>query len=143
MLNDTVNEQRQKAQKQLRDEHKKSVDRMKELKTLLQKLFEENAIGRMSDDNYEMLFNKYQQEQKKLTPLVEELSEKLGVMDDVEDSSRKWMDLLAKYRNLKELEAETVNELIDKIIIHQSEKIDGKRMQRVEIFYRFIGKISA
>jgi len=142
-LNDTENEQRQKALKQLRDEHKHSIDRLSELKILLQKLFEENATGRMSDANYEMLFQRYQEEQEKLTPYIEELTDKLKVFDEAKDNSRKWMDLVAKYRDLKELDAATVNELIEKIVVHQAEKIDGKRTQKVEIHYRFIGQVQA
>jgi uncharacterized protein YukE len=142
-LNDTENMQRQKSFKKLRDEHKKSVDRLSELNLLLQKLFEENVAGRMNSANYEMLFQKYQGEQEKLKPKVEELADKLKVLDQTRDSCRKWMDLVAKYQDLHELDAETVNELIERIVIHQAEKIDGKRIQRVEIFYRFIGQIAA
>jgi len=47
------------------------------------------------------------------------------------------------YQDLKELDAETVNELIEKIVVHQAEKVDGKRTQKVEIHYRFIGQVQA
>jgi len=142
-LSDMENKQRQKNLKRLKDEHKSSSDRLCELSSLLQKLFEENATGRMSDANYEMLFRKYQDEQESLAPLVEELSDRLKVLDEAKDNSRKWIDLIAKYRDLKELDAEIVNELIEKIVIHQAEKIEGKRTQKVEIFYRFVGQIPA
>jgi uncharacterized protein YukE len=140
LLNDTESKQRKRHIKQLIDEHKKSIHRLDELNTLLQKLFEENVVGRMSDSNYERLFNKYQEEQEKLNPHVEEIAYKLKVLDESMDNSRKWMDLVAKYSDLHELNAEAVNELIEKIIIHQAEKIEGKRTQKVEVFYRFIGQ---
>jgi hypothetical protein len=141
MLNDMENAHRQADIKQLEDEYKNSSERLDELKALLQKLFEENAVGKMSDSNYEMLFQKYQDEQEKLAPLVREFEEKLRTLEKAEGNSLRWIDLVAKYSNLQDLDAETVNELIEKIVIHQAEKIEGKRTQRVEIFYRFIGQI--
>ena len=41
-----------------------------------------------------------------------------------------------------ELTAPLLNELIDKIVIHQAETDEnGSRTQEIEIFYRFVGKI--
>ena len=142
-LNKMEDKQRIKESKRLKDEHKSKSDRLCELNSLLQKLFEENATGRMSDANYEMMFRKYQDEQEALAPLFEELSDKLKNLDETKDNSRKWIVLIAKYRDLKELDAETVNELIEKIVIHQAEKNEGKRTQKVEICYRFIDQIPA
>ena len=40
------------------------------------------------------------------------------------------------------LSAEILNELIEKIVIHQQEKIDGKKTQEIDIYYRGVGIIS-
>ncbi len=45
-------------------------------------------------------------------------------------------------RTLTELTAPLLNELIDKIVVHQAENDEnGSRTQEIEIFYRFVGKI--
>ena len=35
-----------------------------------------------------------------------------------------------------------MNELIEKMLIHQAEKIDGKKVQEIDIYYRGVGIIS-
>jgi len=34
-----------------------------------------------------------------------------------------------------------LNELIDKVVVYDAEKINGKRLQRIDIYYRFVGLI--
>ena len=56
-----------------------------------------------------------------------------------------------RYNNLKrrgeyseptELTAELLNNMIEKIVIHEAIKHDGGfREQKIEIYYRFVGKI--
>ena len=47
-----------------------------------------------------------------------------------------------KYTEIDELTLEILNELIEKIIIHQTEKINGKKVQEIDIYYKGIGIIS-
>ncbi len=47
-----------------------------------------------------------------------------------------------KYTEITELTPEFLNELIEKIIIHQTEKINGKKVQEIDIYYRGVGIIS-
>ena len=50
--------------------------------------------------------------------------------------------IIEKYLDIKELNKTVLNELIDKIEVHEAEKIDGKRVQKVDIYYRFIGNLN-
>lgn len=43
---------------------------------------------------------------------------------------------------MKELTKPVLNELIDKVVVYDAEKINGKRVQRIDIYYRFVGLIS-
>ena len=47
-----------------------------------------------------------------------------------------------KYTEITELLLEILNELIERIVIHQTEKIDGKKTQEIDIYYRGVGIIS-
>ena len=40
---------------------------------------------------------------------------------------------------ITELTPTIVNEFIKKIVVHASEKIDGKRFQKVDIVFNFVG----
>lgn len=42
---------------------------------------------------------------------------------------------------MQELDASTVNELIEKIVIHSPEKIGGKKHVTIEVYFTYVGKI--
>ena len=44
-----------------------------------------------------------------------------------------------KYTDFSDLTTMMINEFIDKIIVHAPEKVDGDRVQEVEIYLKFIG----
>ena len=50
--------------------------------------------------------------------------------------------IIEKYLDIKELNKTVLNELIDKIGVHKAEKIDGERVQKVDIYYRFVGNLN-
>ncbi len=89
-----------------------------------------------------MLTDKYQAEQAQLEEKRRELQAKLDKSALGEDGAEKWLALIRKYTELTELTAPLLNELIDKIVVHQAEVAeDGSRTQEIEIFYRFVGNI--
>ncbi len=45
------------------------------------------------------------------------------------------------YTDLSEITEELLHTLIDKIVVHEKEVIDGETVMRVEVYYRFVGKI--
>jgi site-specific DNA recombinase len=52
-----------------------------------------------------------------------------------------YLALVKKYTEITELDAEIIREFIDKIIVFKAEKVDGRRTQRIQIFYNCIGAI--
>ncbi len=89
-----------------------------------------------------MLSAKYQDEQVQLEEKKQALQAKLEKSAQDADGAEKWLALVRKYTEPTELTAPLLNELIDKIVVHQAE-IDKNdiRTQEIEIFYRFVGKI--
>jgi len=58
------------------------------------------------------------------------------------DDAKRWVDLIQKYSAINELTAPLLNELIEKIAVHQWRKDEnGKKVWDIEIYYRFVGKI--
>ena len=53
-----------------------------------------------------------------------------------------FVDKVKKYTEIKELTPEIINELIDKILVHQQTKVDGKKYQQIDIYYSGVGIIS-
>jgi len=140
-LNESNNVQKRETERKTRRDHEEKLKRLNELERLLQRLFEESASGLVNDDNYAIWVTKYQQEQSTLAPQADELSEQLKALESYAHNSEKWAALIAKYAELKELNADIIEELCEKILIHKAEQIDSKRVQKIEIFYRFMGSI--
>ena len=72
-------------------------------------------------------------------PLVTKLVTKILIkMSDFDSFSA----IIRKYVGIKELTPAIVNEFIKKIIVHAPEKADGKRVQKVDIVFNFVGEIN-
>jgi DNA invertase Pin-like site-specific DNA recombinase len=139
-LNKSGDAHKQAADGIIKRDYDAKLKRLSELERLLQRLFEENAIGLLTDANYSALAAKYQQEQAVLTQQAEELAAQLQAWESQTDNSLKWTALITKYADLKELDAGSVEELCEKSLMHQAEMVDGERTQKIEIFYRFINE---
>lgn len=129
-------EHRQK-EKELKQMHARD----KELDILFEKIYEDNAMGRISDDRFAKLSVKYETEQKELTAKIRELQEELDQSKIKTVSTDMFMETVRKYTRARKLTPQMLNELIDKIEVYQSEKIDGKNVQRLKIHYACIGAI--
>ena len=118
----------------------KDKKRIAELDTIIKKLYESFAVGRITDERFDSLLADYEAEQKTLQASVTEAEERLSAF--AEDSTRveQFLELARKYTDFSELTTPMINEFIEKIIVHAPEKIDGDRMQEVEIHLRFIGR---
>ncbi len=106
------------------------------------KLYEDWSSGRITEYNFNMLSQRYQQEQQELMDKIERLKANLTAEQKTTVDAQKWVELIKQYANPTELTAELLNTLIEKIVVHEATKgEDGMREQEIEIYYRFIGKI--
>ena len=110
------------------------------LDTIIKKLYESFAVGRITDERFDSLLADYEAEQKTLQASVTEAEERLSAF--AEDTTRVelFLELARKYTDFSELTTPMINEFIEKIIVHAPEKIDGDRVQEVQIHLRFIGQ---
>ena len=51
------------------------------------------------------------------------------------------MTSVRKYTRARKLTPRMLNELIEKIVIHSPEKIDGRKHVTIEIYFTYVGKI--
>ena len=126
--------QRQQLQK---DEH-----RSKEIDSIIQKLYEDNLLGKISDERFVKLSQSYEEEQKQLQTSISDLTEKLTKQQEDSLNISKFMARISKYTKLPELTVEIVNELIDKIVIHKPTGTKRNRIIQIDIYYNFIGKLN-
>lgn len=137
-----ANQQRQNAKvKKMTMERAKCNKRFVELDLIIKRLYEDNVLGKISDERFMILTKSYEKEQSDLKETLENLDEKLDEIEIQNLNSYQFTKLIKKYTEITELTAPLLKELIDKIVIHQAETINGKRTQRIDIYYRFIGTI--
>ena len=127
--------------KKLKTRLKKQEKRFSELDMLLKKVYEDNAMGKMPDRRYEMLSSDYEREQQEIEISMQEIREKLAQFEDDTDRTGEFLSLVHKYTDIQELTPAIVNEFVDKVLVHKIEKTDGDRVQEIEIFLNYIGKV--
>lgn len=133
---------RNSERKRLKSELTKAQKRKNDLDNLFAKMYEDRANDKITEYNFSMLSQKYQSEQTELSEKCESLQNELDDIEQNVEDAQKWIELIAKYTELSELNAPLLNELIEKIVVHEAYKDEeGNRIQEVEIYYRFIGKI--
>ena len=84
----------------------------------------------------------YTNEQKELKEKIETLNKDITKTEQNAIAITSFVDKVKKYTEIKELTPEIVNELIDKIFVHQQIKVDGKKYQQIDIYYSGVGIIS-
>lgn len=116
--------------------------RSKEIDSIIQKLYEDNLLGKISDERFVKLNQSYEEEQKQLQASISDLTEKLAKQQEDSLNISKFMARISKYTELPELTVEIVNELIDKIVIHKPTGTKRNRIIQIDIYYNFIGKLN-
>ena len=115
--------------------------RVDELETLLCKIYEDNALGKLPDKRYRLLSSQYEAESTALEAEMRSLEDALRQYGKNEKSASKFIALVKKYKNFEELTTPMLIEFIDKILVHERDiknAIDSP--QTIEIFFNFIGK---
>jgi len=127
-------------QNQVQTELTNYQKRQQQLNLLFQKLFEQNAVGVISDEQFVSLSETYSTEQQIVKERIAELQTRLSEQDDVADDTMRFFKLVSKYTEITELSSEIIIDLIDKIVVHSpSNRGKGEnRKQKVEIHFRFI-----
>lgn len=120
----------------------KAEKRKTEVDRLFAKMYEDRVSERITEYNFNMLSQKYQMEQLELDEKIQKLKAALSESKQSVEDARKWIEIVKQYSEPTELTAELLNNMINKIVVHEAVKYDnGFREQKIEIYYRFVGKI--
>ena len=130
-----------KKQDSLRKQLSRFKKRSKELDTIIQKLYEKQLLDEISDERFRKLTDSYESEQVELNQQIVRLQEVLISQTESKENVDKFMQTIRRYTNLETLTTQLVNELIDKIIVHQPTGRGKNRQVMIELHYRFIGEL--
>lgn len=117
----------------------KDEKRMDELDRLFRKIYEDNVSGKLNDERFYKLSDGYEAEQGQLKREIEALTAEVSQADMEVTNVAKLIAVTKKYTRIDELTPEILNAFVDKIVIHEREKKDGKRTQQIDIYYSYVG----
>ena len=127
--------------KQLQQAVENGTRRIAEIDRLIEKVFEQNAGGVLSDERFFKMLQSYEKEQKALTQEVEENRQTLQNAEQRVVDLRLVLRTLREMTDIKELTPTLVNSLIERIEVHNSDKSDGHSHVKVDIYFTAVGMI--
>ena len=136
------NSERERRLKEQKREIRKMERRVAELDGLVKKLYEGYAAQKIPEKHFQRLLESYDKEQSELEKRVEELNAAVAAQDEKRDNPQKFIAIVKKYEDFSELTAPMLNELVEKILVHEADKSSGERKQKVDIYFNFIGKFA-
>lgn len=134
----------QEARQALREQKQelaKATARINEINTVFRKLYEDNALGKLSDEQFTILTSGYEEEKTALAKRAAELENTITAVKERKDDISRFVRLVGKYSDIKALTYEVLHEFIDRILIHDLDREAGTR--KIEIYYSFVGRVDS
>ena len=130
-----------KERKRDEEELQKAVARNEAVSRLYEKLYEDNATGKVSDEWFMQLSHKYEVERMELKAKISALRKKLAESGQHQRERDSFIEAIRQFMRMDRLTSPLLRELIDHIDIYETEGTGKNRTQRIVIYYRFVGYI--
>lgn len=128
--------------KRLDKELTKLKKRDDELDKLFQNLYEDNVLGRITNEIFRKLSNGYLKEQEEIKIQIVESDEKLISLKDSISNVDTFIKKAEEFTNITNLTHEIVNAFIEKVVVSErTEKWSRTAPQEINIYYRDIGVV--
>lgn len=127
--------------RQAERELKRANKRLSELDRLFAKLYEEHVNGKVNERNYNSLSASYENEQTELECRISELNAAIKTERENDENTVNFVDLIKQYADIDELSQALLNTLIDRIEVHEPEDVDGELIQKLDVYYKFVGRL--
>ena len=141
MLAKKTNAMRQKEHKRLEQAVEQGTKRIVEIDRLIEKVFDQNAIGVLSDERFSKMLQSYEKEQKALTQEVADSRQTLEEAKQKATDLRLLLRTLREMTEINELTPTLVNSLIERIEVHNNDKSSGHCYVKVDIYFTAVGMI--
>lgn len=140
-LKKKINADSIKENKLIEAELQKAIARNERVAGLYEKLYEDNAEGKVTDEWFMQLSHKYEVERMELKAKITEYKDRLHKLSENNRNKENFMSAIQKFMEMKELTPALLKEFIDKIEVHETKGTGKNRTQRIVIHYRFVGFI--
>ena len=132
--------------RQLRDSHKELEQvnaRISKLDMIVQRLYEDNLDGKISDERFTRMSITYEAEQSQLFKRQKELQNFIDKSKEQNMNVDSFLTMVHRYTDITELTAEIIRSFVEKIVVYKPEKVPGTRTkkQTICIYWNFIGAV--
>lgn len=115
--------------------------RLEQIDKVLNKLYEDNALGTIPQDRYEQMSQKYSEEYYTLKAELVGLKEQLSAFENAEGRAQKFVKLTERYAAFTELTPAILNEFISRIEVHERDQKGARyAIQHIGIYFTHIGR---
>lgn len=118
-----------------------ATERNGELNTLIKKLHEGNATGKIPDKHFERLLAEYDREQTALETEIEDLQEQIDSFNEDSTKADKFIAVVRRYTDFTELTTPMLNEFIEKVVVHEATGGRTDRKQKIDVYFNFVGQV--
>lgn len=116
--------------------------REKEIDILFEKIYEDNAMGKLSDERYAKMSGKYEDEAVELKVKIRKLNSEINKEDSHITTADEFLFLIRRFANMEKLTREIVTAFINRIDVYHVEKRGTESMQRLDIHFNCVGPIA-
>lgn len=126
------------------NELNKLEKRNADLNALFKRLYEDNVLGKITNEQFRMLSDEYNAEQREIQEQIPRLKSEIEDLKAASTNVDKFIGIVNKYTDLKELTHEVLRVFIAKVVIHERDcKWSKTAEQQIDIYFRYIGKLTA
>ena len=115
--------------------------RLEQIDKVLNKLYEDNALGTIPQDRYEQMSQKYSEEYYALKAELATLQEQLSAYENAGGRAQRFLKLTERHAAFTDLTPAILNEFISRIEVHERDQKRARyAIQHISIYFNYIGK---
>ncbi len=135
-----ANLQQETAMKESRKKLAKIKRKLEDVGGYVKKLYESYAVGKIPEKHFTDLLADYDREQETLQKEMERLNADVEQYNTDSIRADRFIELVKRYTTFDTFSTTLLNEFVDKVVVHEAVKINGRRTQQVDIYLSFIGR---
>jgi hypothetical protein len=129
----------------------KNEKRIAELDKIYFSLYEDKALGKISEERFNEISANCNREQEELKNQTSVMQTELDSFNEDTANVEKFVELVKRYTDFTELSATMINEFVDRVVVHEGEwsegvhsesgRPKGKRSQKIEVYLKYVGSL--
>ncbi|MDO4277093.1 MAG: DUF4368 domain-containing protein [Eubacteriales bacterium] len=139
LMNRSAKEQQKQIQS-MKKELSAKERRIGELDNIIKRLYEDNISGKLSDERFKKLSADYEKERDTCSEIAD-IQKQVNEAESKVIKIDSFLKMARKYTSFEELSRGMLHDLIENIVIHEGDKCSGRRQQKIDIYYTFIGEV--